>query len=1012
MSNISPRHLDLDFEKDLPPLSYIDLFPNSPNFQGEESIRTASTESGYKSSSESNLGNLKIMNSRSSKNNSNQNKNVAVSPSPSPSFASETESFEDNPSVKKRKRKRFCYTCDTEFRRSKDFLSHLRGHVTMPYLNIKKLPDDNIYVKTYLESKNKSAEQPSKCIKLKVKKLAGMLNDENQFKIIEEPTVKIKTERIDDFENSENVTEKQAESEKVGKPTVRVLRPDEIKKSKSPPIESVSQPMRMLENMQIPNNNNKASVISNPISETGSDGYFECPTLDGLDQFVQEGGGENADVLLKKLLNSNQSDLNMNLLEPDQWSDNPIPNEFISLDRLAIFCTVCNATFENEVQLYEHKRVSGHDMPINSSSSLSPHLPNQMPMHRALHPSHPSYHQQRFNFQNQQEMRYSPNNPHASPDMRTNGMMYPPGHPHQQGNDHHLQPGSPYSNSYMYGPQGQQLMNYSSQQHQMMMRRQPPPLYRVPQPQPMRPPNLTHASHPCMPYSNYHESYSMNSEIARAGEFMKTRLQKDPNSITPPITADQIKQSSSPPVIMGTPTQIRPRFLTPPVRQELLRQHVVTQHQGAQTTRPAHPQHSQHSQHPQHPQLAQQRMHPQMAARMVNSQGPPSMIRPPGPGMKMPGIIVPKQPGSSMPPNIQREIPPGPGVRITGVTAPRDFKLVPKPTAPSPKPAESSQLGPAIKKIKLDLKQPRHNTSSPSQQNRSDGLPIIKSVIGNAIKFHNPNSPKSATPPATDRESPIQLNDQITLSMKSGENKKDPKEVANLLATRGIIVTQKGGTKSKESTENSSQNSNTPPITAAKEAVQKLQMNNAVSIISKKKSEEVENTESNSNLPDSNSETSIACNNDKCQEKFSSTEQLNKHINRAHPSKNSNTSMNTSSNPNVLNIRAFKCKVCPALFSSQDGVQDHQWKQHKIMHSSADELGVPVIDLRNELTKKKLAALGITNYIPLCNKTSTHCFGFPIVSVQGATNSNICNLLGLGASSVLSLGPVKPIPKG
>lgn len=111
-----------------------------------------------------------------------------------------------------------------------------------------------------------------------------------------------------------------------------------------------------------------------------------------------------------------------------------------------------------------------------------------------------------------------------------------------------------------------------------------------------------------------------------------------------------------------------------------------------------------------------------------------------------------------------------------------------------------------------------------------------------------------------------------------------------------------------------------------------------------------------------------------------------------------------------MGMKAFKCKLCPAMFSTQEGLVDHQRKNHRILKTSADELGIPIIDLRNDETKRKLAQLGIVNYIPLNPKSTNGCFGFPIVSVQGAGNPNICNMMGMGVNSLLSLGPIKQIP--
>lgn len=69
-------------------------------------------------------------------------------------------------------------------------------------------------------------------------------------------------------------------------------------------------------------------------------------------------------------------------------------------------------------------------------------------------------------------------------------------------------------------------------------------------------------------------------------------------------------------------------------------------------------------------------------------------------------------------------------------------------------------------------------------------------------------------------------------------------------------------------------------------------------------------------------------------------------------------------------------------------------------------MGVPLINLRQPGALQKLASLGIFNYIPVPGGGSEGMLGIPVVNAR-----NPGNAAGLGATSVLTLGPIRNIPR-
>jgi len=96
----------------------------------------------------------------------------------------------------------------------------------------------------------------------------------------------------------------------------------------------------------------------------------------------------------------------------------------------------------------------------------------------------------------------------------------------------------------------------------------------------------------------------------------------------------------------------------------------------------------------------------------------------------------------------------------------------------------------------------------------------------------------------------------------------------------------------------------------------------------------------------------------------------------------------------------------------------HKQTYHKevdtVAQNGGTELALPVVDLKSPHVLNRLANLGIQNYIPLSQLSAQTggYFGLPIITIDGARNTSSCNLGALGATSILSLGPLKHISNG
>lgn len=317
---------------------------------------------------------------------------------------------------------------------------------------------------------------------------------------------------------------------------------------------------------------------------------------------------------------------------------------------------------------------------------------------------------------------------------------------------------------------------------------------------------------------------------------------------------------------------------------------------------------------------------------------------------------------------------------------------------------------------RMELQRPKENTrNSPiiSMAPPSAGLPIIQSVQSGA----------SVTANESNR---FQLSNQITLSVKPKDSPSTTSadsaaanNAVNILANRGILI--KPTNKQSEPVANTSKSDavKLPKCGTAEEAVQKLQLNNSVSIISKKKPSTANDAASTtidlSNDEDKEGETTIRkapalmrkatlkCTLKSCNARFVNVIALRQHMRTEHR----------------LSSRLMKCAVCMVEFSSSIELRMHHLKEHQ-----RRQLGIPVVDLRNARTSQKLLEMGIINFIPIENykrhtENAEMALALPIISIEGASKNSLLNLLGANELSMLPLNkmcqiskPMTTLPRG
>lgn len=324
--------------------------------------------------------------------------------------------------------------------------------------------------------------------------------------------------------------------------------------------------------------------------------------------------------------------------------------------------------------------------------------------------------------------------------------------------------------------------------------------------------------------------------------------------------------------------------------------------------------------------------------------------------------------GPQMNPRAPGVRPRAPMVRPRGAGGPPiRSALRPRMGAPQNGPRPTNQASPVkrtpeqnnalSKRKKLDVLTPDKDDDDcqvicMQPKNTDGGLPQIESVQG-AESVEN---------------SIMHLSDSITLSVRNpppkpvvSPVKSDAKAVANILATRGITVT--ASAKTKESTS---------PVKQAPSLPTALSLNGAVSIVASK--------------------TSNA--------KPSATETLPT-VDLTDDTPSAKDAAAAKNRPGL----PFRCDLCPAQYPNAIGLNKHRQTYHKTT-SGMNELGVPLINIKQPGIMQKLSQLGINNYIPLPSAGPEGTYALPIISTK-----NPGNISALGATQMLSLGPVRCIPK-
>ncbi|XP_070526711.1 uncharacterized protein [Cardiocondyla obscurior] len=348
----------------------------------------------------------------------------------------------------------------------------------------------------------------------------------------------------------------------------------------------------------------------------------------------------------------------------------------------------------------------------------------------------------------------------------------------------------------------------------------------------------------------------------------------------------------------------------------------------------------------------------------------------------------------------------------------------------------------SAKQRRMDVLLPDRNEDADchviAQQKRNDGLPVIQNVQGATTQQINRN------------DSTIHLTDSITLSVRQpaqvqntsnpGGKKSDAKAVANVLAARGITVTP-AANKNKTSEQNKqqifSQQQQRPSPSQQTLNVTALNLNSAISIIptsSQRKQQEQgqfavpQNKQNKSPINDQverpprpptvdlTQDTPppqmpvvrrgrppralLTC--QVCDKNFQNQDMLTQHM----------ASHRTTSK------LLHRCNLCPAQYPTVQALTTHKQTYHKevdtVAQNGGTELALPVVDLKSPHVLNRLVNLGIQSYIPLSQLSAQTggYFGLPIITIDGARNTSTCNLGALGATSILSLGPLKHISNG
>lgn len=434
----------------------------------------------------------------------------------------------------------------------------------------------------------------------------------------------------------------------------------------------------------------------------------------------------------------------------------------------------------------------------------------------------------------------------------------------------------------------------------------------------------------------------------------------------------QYQQPYRPPYYPPGPPGYPPQHMPPPPQPQLTPMGQPPMNQPQMNQPPMNQ--SQMNQNQMPPSSQPQNMNQQMQQQGTPYRQPMPPRQPP-PRQPPPGNRMPNGP---RPPMGQRQPvtrPRAPMVRprgATGMTAVRSVR--PRMSTPqngvrpltSPvkrNPEQMQQM--QAKKKRFDMLTPDKDDDDcqvicMQPKNTDGGLPQIESVQGG-----------QSEPPES---SIMHLSDSITLSVRNPPpkpveqpKKSDAKAVANILATRGITVTATAKPKEKPETAQKP----TSPLPAS------LNLNGAVSIIPAAKS--------NGNGPKSSSES------------LPTVDLTDDSPSAGQPS----ASSPQKQRPGL----PFRCDLCPAQYPNAAGLNKHRQTYHKTTSGMA-ELGIPVINLKTPGVMQKMTAMGVSNYIPLTSQGADGTFVIPIINSR-----NPANLSNIGSTTMISLGPIRSIPR-
>ncbi|XP_011865199.1 PREDICTED: uncharacterized protein LOC105560578 isoform X4 [Vollenhovia emeryi] len=368
-------------------------------------------------------------------------------------------------------------------------------------------------------------------------------------------------------------------------------------------------------------------------------------------------------------------------------------------------------------------------------------------------------------------------------------------------------------------------------------------------------------------------------------------------------------------------------------------------------------------------------------------------------------------PPPQMHPQLPQQVPRGryPASVVQNSRAPRLPQTagpVPRQRMKRPLQQTVQQNNTSVKQRRMDVLLPDRNEDADchviAQQKRNDGLPVIQNVQG-------------ATTQQTSRnDSTIHLTDSITLSVRQpgsipaqvqntsnpGGKKSDAKAVANVLAARALNL-----------------NSAISIIPTSSQRKQQEQGQFAVPQNKQNKSPINDQVERPPRPPtvDLTQDTPpqmpvvrrgrppralLTC--QVCDKNFQNQDMLTQH-------------MATHRTTSKL---LHRCNLCPAQYPTVQALTTHKQAYHKevdtVAQNGGTELALPVVDLKSPHVLNRLANLGIQSYIPLSQLSAQTggYFGLPIITIDGARNTSTCNLGALGATSILSLGPLKHISNG